>query len=402
LKKRKLVDSYPAPIDPTKIHWVDPDLIRYQSNPYFDQTEMAGAVLGGNWDADPISFDETPVYQSLYDRFVNGSAWHDTILYKVIDSKFVNNPDDTNWGCDSIDEFEGRLRELDELYESIDREGYKSQAELSESTIEDPISFRPEAEHKRQLDEVTVNIGRHGELFCNHGRHRLSIAKILDVDSIPVRVVVRHQVWQDFRDELTLKIQSGRGATYNRIPHIDFDHIDSQHSSDDRWDCIRSHLERETGVVLDIGSNWGYFCHQFEEVGFECIAVEREASNVEMIQRFRDAHEREFTVINEDIFAVDVELLDYDVVLALNIFHHFLKTEELYDKLVSLLEILDAKVMFFQSHAPGEEQMEGAYRTVVGDEFADLIVDASPTFDSWEFIGMPEDNGRRMYKIESS
>lgn len=48
-----------------------------------------------------------------------------------------------------------------------------------------------------------MNVHRNGELAksgsCNH---RLSIAKLADVDEIPVLVRVRHADWQAVRDEL--------------------------------------------------------------------------------------------------------------------------------------------------------------------------------------------------------
>lgn len=398
LEKRKLSNKYPAPVDPHSILSVDPNVIMHQSNPYFDSWEMAGVILDGDWDKDPTLFEETPIYKSLYDRFVDDCDWEETLLYKAIDTKFVNNPDESNWGFDSISTFERRLDELEQLYNQINQCGYKSQKELEQSATEDPISNRAENDTKRKLDEVTVNIDRRGRLLCNHGRHRLSLAKILDVDSIPVRVVVRHEEWQDFRDELTLKIRMGDGEVYNQVPHIDFQHLDARHRSGARWQCIDRHLEISSGTVLDIGSKWGYFCHQFESKGFDCIAVEHDSSNAEMIERFRDANGRNFKVLNRDIFEINVKSIDYGVVLALNIFHHFLKTEEGYQELKRLLKDLDAEVLYFQSHAPGEKQMEGAYRSLVGDSFADFLVDSS-SFESWEYIGTPEENGRRMYKI---
>ncbi len=44
----------------------------------------------------------------------------------------------------------------------------------------------------RIKDEITVNIGRDGDLLFNNGAHRLSIVKILDIEKIPIRIVVIH------------------------------------------------------------------------------------------------------------------------------------------------------------------------------------------------------------------
>lgn len=41
--------------------------------------------------------------------------------------------------------------------------------------------------------EITVNIGRDGQfLYNSEGRHRLSIAKVLNVDSVPVLILGIH------------------------------------------------------------------------------------------------------------------------------------------------------------------------------------------------------------------
>lgn len=43
------------------------------------------------------------------------------------------------------------------------------------------------------LDELTINIGRDGQLIRNSGgRHRVSMARILGIEEIPARVLVRH------------------------------------------------------------------------------------------------------------------------------------------------------------------------------------------------------------------
>ena len=44
-------------------------------------------------------------------------------------------------------------------------------------------------------DDILIDVSRDGELLFVDGRHRLSIAKILGIDKIPVRVLVRHEKW---------------------------------------------------------------------------------------------------------------------------------------------------------------------------------------------------------------
>jgi len=51
--------------------------------------------------------------------------------------------------------------------------------------------------------EITVLIGRDGQLVLHDGAHRLTIAWILGLDTIPVNVLIRHERWQQIRDMIT-------------------------------------------------------------------------------------------------------------------------------------------------------------------------------------------------------
>jgi hypothetical protein len=52
------------------------------------------------------------------------------------------------------------------------------------------------------LSDIQVDIGRDGEVIQHNGRHRIWLAQHLDVDEIPVCVIVRHEEWQRLRDEI--------------------------------------------------------------------------------------------------------------------------------------------------------------------------------------------------------
>jgi hypothetical protein len=47
-----------------------------------------------------------------------------------------------------------------------------------------------------EYHEVMINIGRNREMLLEDGRHRFAIARALNIESIPVRVFVRHTSWQ--------------------------------------------------------------------------------------------------------------------------------------------------------------------------------------------------------------
>jgi len=83
--------------------------------------------------------------------------------------------------------------------------------------------------------------------------------------------------------------------------------------------------------------------------------------------------------------------------LALNIFHHFLKTEETYRSLVEFLHWIKTDIMYFEPHSPHESQMEGAYRNFNNREFVEFFSE-NIGLKSIEQIGIVEEN-RVIYKL---
>jgi len=161
--------------------------------------EYAGSVIGGDWDQSDRRFEESELYHSFEAHFRDGVPWAETAIYDTV----LEYIDDgvPMWGCTTEPEFQDRCRELDALFDAIRRYGYKSQAELMHSTTEDPVhGDRTVPYHLRLVNhELAVCVGRDGEILFKDGRDRLAIAKILDLDSIPVWVMIRHPRWQCLR-----------------------------------------------------------------------------------------------------------------------------------------------------------------------------------------------------------
>lgn len=184
-----------------------------------------------------------------------------------------------------------------------------------------------------------------------------------------------------------------RGQLYHRIPHPDFDDLPVGHG-DERFAIIEPHLAYPGGTVLDIGTHWGQFAHWFEDRGYQVTAVEHTPKNVYILRGVRDICEKKFEIVEASIF--DVEDVKYDIVLALNIFHHFLKSEKAFVGLVDLLGRIDCSLMFFQAHVPTEKQMEGSYRNMDQDDFAKFVSEKSG-LKNIEQIGM--EGRRKVFKL---
>ncbi len=138
--------------DPLKVIHVDPSNIEYH---YHGRPQKFGEVQGGDWDLTNKPFDSTVKYTQ-------------------------------------------------DLAEKIEIEGYRNQLDLF---CEDPNKAwrkNNDAIHP-YLNEIAINIGRDGRMGKkSSGGHRLSVAKELGLDEVPVVVRTRHRGWQDIRDEIRM------------------------------------------------------------------------------------------------------------------------------------------------------------------------------------------------------
>jgi hypothetical protein len=185
--------------DPYKVLYVDPSSIEYHVN-HNSTPRVFGTVAGGEWDQRQEPFAEVDIYKSLIQRFQYNACWEETEIFE----KLVEEPDGRLWNrvCNSNHERLSRLQKIDELYHAIATEGYQTQRRLLERNSVTTKSLNNEECHPI-LNEVGVNIGRNGSLFWRHrGLHRLSIAKILDLDRIPILVLARHREWQETRNRM--------------------------------------------------------------------------------------------------------------------------------------------------------------------------------------------------------
>lgn len=200
----------PGPYDVIR---VDPAAIEYCALPslraQFGLSPYGSHVVGGEWDrravyddiwytrefADPVRgrFEDHALYRAMAAHFREGVPWRDTDWYQWV----RDNPGVVGQYPDE-ERMRERLKQVETLYDHIRRKGYRTQRELRESGGDAPLYSRPlpVPEHY----EVDVTIGRSGDLLFNfNGRHRLAIAKLLSLDSIPVRVFARHEEWQEKR-----------------------------------------------------------------------------------------------------------------------------------------------------------------------------------------------------------
>ena len=346
-------------------------------------------VLEGDWDtALDEKFEELDIFESIRNHFLEGQPWEETQLYARVVSEIEKGQ--VKWGCNTPEQYLRRMKEcLEPLYESMKKNGYLTQTELSVGKPSEKPS-----------DEIRVAIDRKGGLLFMDGRHRLAMAKILGIEQITVNIVLRHSEWVEFQEAVGRYADNdSRGKIYQKIDHPDLSFFPAHHT-DTRFEMLRDSIgeyECENKKLIDIGTHWGHMCVRFEELGFDCVAIEKLDSNIYYLKGIRQAFGRNFEVWQGDIFDYHA-IEEMDVVIALNILHHFCKTEPLHKRLIVLLQRMKAEVMFFQAHRqnpPG--QMEGAFRNYSEDEFLSFISEHTG-LNHWEKLGVASD-GRPLFKL---
>ncbi|MCE9683148.1 ParB/RepB/Spo0J family partition protein [Halomonas alkalisoli] len=170
-------------------YWVDPKKIRLMQTGHtgwpFDERGRVllseyGNVLPGDWDHQVAPIHETPLYRGIYQRHRLGMKWRDTDLHPSrmepehpasSTYSWINKPDPKL-------HFQKKQKYIDELVDSIRADGFEESKVIRKGIFKD-IMF--------------INVDRNGQFIRNlGGLHRLVIAQIFEIKTIPVYVQVIH------------------------------------------------------------------------------------------------------------------------------------------------------------------------------------------------------------------
>jgi len=156
---------------------------------FYPALEM-GYVLDGDWDQYKKPYKYDRIYASLNKHFNKNTRLEDTEYGQHLMLMDLNN------GREEIKKIK---KEIYELKRSIEEKGVLTPYELNTKQRFQPIYSKPWG--------ISVNIGRDGDIIFNNwqGHHRLALAKILDLDSVPVVVTIRHSQWEQIRQKIYYK-----------------------------------------------------------------------------------------------------------------------------------------------------------------------------------------------------
>ena len=161
-----------------------------------------GRIVAGAWDSDTVSrqdrLQKSDKYIGLCERFVHGMPWSQTMLFQQRYSRELKEKGRARGGATTLQELEKVYERYDRMFEDIKAHGV----------------IAPTRENG--FDWIYIYIGRNGEIiYTSNGNHRLYMAIILDVATMPVRVLWRHEEWQLRRETLSALPPS------ERLLHID-------------------------------------------------------------------------------------------------------------------------------------------------------------------------------------
>lgn len=158
---------------------------------YTNKNKFKGIIEEHPWHLFP--FKKWTHYDSFVEHFNNNVPWEETDFFKSLMQNMKNNGPK----YDTEKKIQERLAFNDKLYKSMKNNGYVTQTRIKDHNNK---SFP----HSEKDNEISVGITRDGEfVYIRDGAcHRFTIAKILHLDSIPVKVKLRHKRWQKLRDDI--------------------------------------------------------------------------------------------------------------------------------------------------------------------------------------------------------
>jgi hypothetical protein len=371
------------PVHRVKAFCISPDF-NHDNSSRKDLKNMATEIRGGDWDQNVIAVSDTRIHECL--------------------SRFLRSP-------------RPQVSEWENLWD-----GSRSpETTLDQALIAETGSLKGLAElataaalswiHRKSMMEILVSVGRQGQLMCDENASSvlsLCIAQLSDCPEVAGAISVRHKTWERIRKRFFVLARSafseGHGSLYQQLWHPDLMDVPHLHKGDDRVQFIEAAAKKgRTGTALDIGANLGFFCHRLEDLGFRCYAIENSAILVDHMRLLRDIEGKTFAAICTNILGSNMNKVcsrEYDLVLALAIFHHFLKQEKTFEALKCLLQKIRMERMVLQTHNPEEGQMLGAFKNLQPDEFADLILDMS-CLTKRELMGITR-HGRHVFLLSRS
>ena len=157
-------------------------------------------INNSNWDNKPgVLFTKLLEFEALQKHYTGKENWKKSkfairIFEYMKKNNLVKNPRTLKRDFKNYNDFlSKREKQIDELFNSIIKKGiYPVDLNLASDNFKKLASkkIKKIKDKKIFIDNISVVLTKDKKLFFNnHGHHRLSIAKILGLETIPVKIV---------------------------------------------------------------------------------------------------------------------------------------------------------------------------------------------------------------------
>jgi hypothetical protein len=197
---------------PNELIWVDPRKLdrtiplskglRTYESVFGHSLRVYGLIRQGDWDLRQSSFSDDRHFLALRQRFVENLFWEQTEYFKIFHAAIKSRGQ--HRGFRTWSAFHNTcLLNWDNLFATL-----KSQAAQSGKF---PVYGRP-------YDHIETAVDRSGRLCFLDGKHRLAMAKLLDVSSVPVICNVWHK---SYIDAMRKKMKAPL-SPLSLLPHVHY------------------------------------------------------------------------------------------------------------------------------------------------------------------------------------
>lgn len=351
-----------------KICWINPQNIKRILKVYKDKYYYFMRTIKGDWDQSISYIKDSYFYRAFKHRFIEGKKWEETLYYCRLLNMIKKG---------LIIAGSRNKKELDNLFYFYDLL-YKNVKEDRKLKFYYPKFARKFFDFNKLFKNISFAIDRNGFFLLIDGRHRISIAKIINLNEIPAIVIIRHEEWIKLRREIInfIKYDLNRKLEQPLI-HPDLQDLPFQYNGIS-FKNIKENLSLSQGKLIDINAKFGYFCHKFEEEGFQCYAVESNPKYVYFMKKLRKAENKQFKIIDKSIFdCKEDQILKFDVVLAFNGFNDVFRDENTYSNFVLFLKKLETKVLFLGIPNIIKINNSNYFQNFDNEQIINLIIDNS-------------------------
>jgi len=330
--------QYCDSIDPEKTVWISPDTVVYTGLREFDFQKYKGSVIGGSWDLLENRFSDLDVYNAIKQVCCDKDDWPNTLFYQRTINNIIKG--EVHWGCQNQHDFDDRCQNIEKLFYSIKISGYKTQRDLLPQSCNDI---------RKLEDEITVSIGRKGDLLFSNSAHRLAIAKLIGLKKIPVKVSSRHPQWVSFVQRVNVSVTKSSITPTHEFSHPDLRALPSSRYCESAYTLIRDELTVQQGLILDLGARFGHICQHFQSDGFNCYASELDSCKLDNLKIIKSVERYEFTVIDSPILNINsIRGQYFNSVIALSCLHKLLNDSRLLSLFIEFVKTLDTNTFFYQ------------------------------------------------------